>query len=227
MPDIPNRDEIERKLSRELGKLNQEQMNRLIEKLGYPPRVENVPAEFWQELNTELLGAITPYLQKLYLDSAAQFLAAQSIGVDWALVNQSAVNWASRYSYNLVQGMTANTQAALQSAISGYYQAGQNMGTLTNSLSGLFGPARSENIAITEITRASAQGELETAAQIVADNPSIETVSIWNTNNDDRVCPICGPRNGKPQGEAWQEPPPGHPRCRCWLTHKIRVRKNG
>jgi hypothetical protein len=226
MADIPNRTELERKLARELGKLNQAQMARLLEQLGDPPRMENVTAQFWQEIGGELLNVITPFLQRLYLDSAAEFLAGQSIGVDWAIVNQQAVDWASRYSYQLVGGITTNTQAALQSAVSGYYQSGQSMGTLTNSLSSLFGPVRAESIAVTEITRASAQGEIDIANQIMRDNPSIETISIWQTNKDDRVCPICGPRQGKAQGDGWTDPPPGHPRCRCWLNHKIRVRKS-
>jgi hypothetical protein len=226
MADIPNRDELERKLARELGKLNQAQMARLLEQLGDPPRMENVTAQFWQEIGGELLNVITPFLQRLYLDSAAEFLAGQSIGVDWAIVNQQAVDWASRYSYQLVGGITTNTQAALQSAVSGYYQGGQNMGTLTNSLSGLFGPVRAESIAVTEVTRASAQGELDISNQLMRDNPSLEIVQIWNTNKDDRVCPLCGPLDRKEQGDGWTIPPPIHPRDRCFLTQKIRVRKS-
>jgi hypothetical protein len=225
MADIPNRTELERKLARELGKLNQAQMARLLEQLGDPPRMENVTPQFWQEIGGELLNVITPFLQRLYLDSAAEFLAGQSIGVDWAIVNQQAVDWASRYSYQLVGGITTNTQAALQSAVSGYYQGGQNMGTLTNSLSGLFGPVRAESIAVTEVTRASAQGIEAIAKQIELDNPSIEAVMYWNTDRSDTVCPVCGPRNGKARGDGWTDPPPAHPRCKCWPTYKILVKR--
>jgi hypothetical protein len=223
MPDIPNREQLERLLGRELGKLQQAQMTRLLELMGDPPRLDKVPPDFWATMGEELLAVLRPFLSKLYLNQAAEYLAGQSIGVDWALVNTSALNWANRYAYDLVTGITANTQAALQAAVSGYFQNGQTIGQLQEMISPLFGPVRAEMIAVTEVTRAASQGELDIVKQIVKDNPSIQAVAVWQTNNDDKVCPVCGPRNHKEQGNGWDEPPPAHPRCRCWLNHKVSV----
>jgi len=41
---------------------------------------------------------------------------------------------------------------------------------------------------------------------------------IWHTANDEKVCAICGPREGQifpieDKDEVW----PAHPYCRCWL----------
>jgi hypothetical protein len=226
MPDVILRDELERKLGRELGKLQQDQMARLLEYMGDPPQLERVPPEFWNTIGEELLGVLRPFLSKLYLDQAAEFLGSQSIGVDWALINTQAVNWAGQYSFDLVKGITDNTRTALQSAVSGYYQtAGQTIGELQDKIAPLFGPVRAESISVTEITRASVQGEQGIVDQIMADNSSLEDDPEWSTNNDDRVCAICGPRNGKRLSSGvWTTPPPAHIRCRCRLNHKFKVR---
>lgn len=47
-------------------------------------------------------------------------------------------------------------------------------------------------------------------------------VPIWTTARDDRVCPICGPLDGR-RYEIWRETfpsgPPAHPNCRCGLIY--------
>ena len=88
-------------------------------------------------------------------------------------------------------------------------------------LSTLFSESRAHTIAITEITRAYAAATL--ATQRMLQNADIETSLVWRTSSDELVCPICGPRNGKRQGNGWETPPPAHARCRCWLTLKINV----
>lgn len=49
----------------------------------------------------------------------------------------------------------------------------------------------------------------------------MRTELIWQTSGDGDVCPVCAGRNGKRQGDGWQEPPPSgcvsaHG-CRCTL----------
>jgi len=38
---------------------------------------------------------------------------------------------------------------------------------------------------------------------------------IWQTMDDERVCPICESQDGLPESE-WTYDQPAHPRCRCW-----------
>ena len=225
MPDVIQRDELERKLGRELGKLQQDQMARLLEYMGDPPRLERVPSEFWNTIGEELLGVLRPFLSKLYLDQAAEFLGSQSIGVDWGLVNTSAIDFVNSYTFDLVKNITQTTQQGLQQAMSAYFQNGQTIGELEASISGYFGPVRASSISVTEITRAAAQGEQGIVDQITRDNPSLQPVAIWSTSNDSLTCPLCGPLNGKKQGDGWTELPPRHPRCRCWVNHRFTVIK--
>ena len=46
--DIVNREEIERKLARVLSRDLRAELGKLLDYLGDPPRLENVPPEYWQ-----------------------------------------------------------------------------------------------------------------------------------------------------------------------------------
>jgi len=219
MADIPNRDELERQLARTLGKLQRSQMARLLEYMGDPPSLERVPAEFWDEIGGELADALRPFLGTIYTDAAQRLIESGPVGVEWTLVNTRAAEWARQYTFDLVKGVNDHTRAALQDAVSGYYESGQTIGELEEQISGLFGPVRAEMIAVTEVTRASVQGERAIANELR--NEGIDMIPVWQTNNDEIVqeCPICWPRHNQPITDDFF--PPGHPRCRCWVTHEL------
>ena len=71
-------------------------------------------------------------------------------------------------------------------------------------------------IAVTEITRAAAEGVKLTQETLRSSGLSFER--IWRTANDELVCPVCGPLNGKPEREWGGVEPPAHPNCRCSAT---------
>ena len=219
MADLPNRDELERQLARKLGGLQRAQLGRLLEALGDPPKIDNVPSSFWDEVGRELAGIIAPFLEDIYLQQAKRLMEKNPVGVDWALVNEKAIEWASRYTFDLVRNINTVSRRAIQKAVSAYFERGQTIGDLEKALSGLFGPVRAEMIAVTEITRAASQGEMSFVDDLKA--MGIEMIVKWATNRDELVCPICAPRNGKKQGDGWDAPPPAHPRCRCWLNSEL------
>jgi len=88
----------------------------------------------------------------------------------------------------------------------------------------MFGAERAEIIAITETTRAAVEGERGVIAEL--EQHGIRMYPVWMTRNDELVCPICAPRNGKPiqpGNETNGEYPPAHPRCRCgvgWVQER-------
>ena len=103
----------------------------------------------------------------------------------------------------------------------------------------VFSPRRAEAIAATEVTRAITQGETAARFEIYADDPenragfqggetppiiiSDGLVAIWQTEEDGRVCPLCGPLNGKPARDwigQFPQGPPAHVNCRCWLIYE-------
>ena len=93
--------------------------------------------------------------------------------------------------------------------------------TIKNLLTPIFGETRAKNIAITESTRAFAEGNA-IAAEELRNNGFIVN-EIWNTVNDNLVCAICDPLNGTVRGVGWNMLPPtgSHIGCRCFITNEV------
>lgn len=227
MADVVNRDTLEALLARTIAKDLRGELSKLMDLLGDPPNIYNVPIEFWNNSGHAMQATIEPILRDVYLQQAETQLSELSIGVDWALINENAVTWTSQYTFDLVRGINETSQRLLRNSIDAYFRNPTTIGDLQRSLSGVFSPMRAEMIAVTEVTRAAAEGEQRVVNQIIADNPDMESIDIWLTNRDDITCPICAPRHNQPRGSNWTENPPAHPRCRCWLRHDFRLRKNG
>lgn len=222
MPDIPNRDELERRLARMLGRANRTWLAKLLEYLGDPPSLDNVPADFWDKSGKELAQTLLPFSERVYLDAAERMLASVPIGVNWDLINTAASEWARGYTYDLIRGINETSRRAVQQAISAYFEQGLTIGDLRERLGRIYSPVRAEMIATTEVTRAASMGEQALAQEIA--NQGIQMTAVWQTNNDEMVCPICGPLHERPESEwrnAHPDGPPAHPRCRCWLNHEF------
>lgn len=235
--DVPNRDELEALLAGAISKNLTGELRKLMELLGDPPSLDNVPSSFWENGGKALRGAIVPILQGTYTEQAKVLVDQLTIGVDWALVNQRAIAWVSQYSFELVRGITTTTQRGLQTAITAYYRDSMTIGALRGMIAPMFGPVRAEMIATTEITRASVEGELGLVQEVERANTSIKMIARWSTNNDEKVCPICRPLNARkaagydggrpywihPETKKRYGPPPTHPRDRCWVNWEMTV----
>lgn len=141
----------------------------------------------------------------------------------WELANNAAAQWAMSYGYELVRGLLQTTRDALQAEVAEYIRNSETIGQLTARIrqSSGFSEQRARRIAITEITRAFAIGGLQAwkASGVIEQRE-------WRTNSDEKVCPQCGPLDGKVVGlnEEFDEgviSPPRHPSCRCWHVPKI------
>lgn len=220
MSDFPARADWERRIERGLASAFAPWLDRLLALLGDPPHPDNVPASFWREVSADVAGELRPALESVWIASARDFAAGRAaISLDWSVINRRAARWAETYTYDLVKGIEATSRRKLQSAINVFFRDGLTKAQLEAKIAPLFGPVRAQMIAVTEVTRASVQGELATVREIRRANPGIALVPVWNTNNDELVCPICRPRNQTRQGELWYDPPPAHVLCRCWLNH--------
>lgn len=220
MPDIQDRSEKEKAYANLVAKLLRTYGGNILEVLGDPPDLANIPDDFWDTEAARWMEALVPFGSKVYLDSARQLLETIPIGIDWALINERAVTWASSYTFELVGGINDTTRTALQSAISSFFEEPITRGDLEERISPLFGPERAEMIAVTEVTRAASEGEQAVAKELAKEG--IEMIAVWQTDNDELVCPLCEPRNEQPQ-EKWDtdEFPPLHPRCRCWVNYEL------
>ena len=83
--------------------------------------------------------------------------------------------------------------------------------------------ARAATIAVTETTTAYSAGEAAAAAAIEAAR-DVRLPVVWLTEEDEKVCPLCGPLHNKgPVAWAHLYPsgPPAHPNCRCRKARRI------
>ena len=217
--DIVDRNELERKLARVLSKGLRAEMKRLLDLLGDPPYLSRVPYEYWQNGWKNIQRDVEPILVDTFISQAESLMNSVGIGSDWAHFNEIAADWGRAYSYNLVTGMEGTTRSALekllQKNVPGYFEEGLTSKELARRLEPQFGVVRSEMIAVTETTRAAVEGERAYVQELVKETGR-EMIPIWLTANDDRVCVICGPKNGKPITDG--QFPPAHPRCRCGVA---------
>ncbi len=220
MAELPDRFEWEGKIGKDIAKLLRKQMGALLELMGDPPDLANVPEAFWAEGGEEMRAVLQRNFQQIYLSSAEQALLGQPIGVEWGLINQGAIQWSRQYAFDLVSGITQTSRRVVQEAVSGFFENQLTMGDLRQMLSQTFGPVRAEMISVTEVTRASVQGEMAIIDELRKEG--VEFVSTWVTSRDDRVCPICSPLDGTVDWVGnFPVGPPAHVRCRCELSHRF------
>lgn len=182
-----------------------------------------ISEEFWNKWFLRLQTVSEAELKQsavIAAREAAQELVAQGITIDWNLINVAAQQWAEQYSYDLVKGITATSKKLLDNALSVWIGSGKPKSALIKVLKPWYGKARAEMIAVTETTRAYAEGNR------VAWHTSGVPKMKWFTAEDELVCPVCGPLADKVtevQGNGFAgvgakvAVPPAHVRCRCYI----------
>lgn len=138
----------------------------------------------------------------------------------WELANNAAAAWAITFGQTLAGMMLMTTTERIQNEIANYILNSETMGQLIQRirLGNVYSEERARQLAVTEVTRAFAEGNMAAwrAAGVIEKRR-------WNTNNDELVCPVCGPLAGQVRGldDEFGDGiplPPAHPRCRCWIT---------
>lgn len=175
-------------------------------------------ASFWDNERELMYRTVFPLVQsaaiagaKTALDNLVDDLG---VGLDWGVVNEAAIKWARAYTYELVNGITDTSAKFLQEAVSEWSASGRPLDELIDLLEPMFGEVRAEMIAVSEVTRAFAEGNLSAwTASGVVDEADIMTAE------DEAVCPICGEAagNGPYSLETARGLLPLHVRCRCWF----------
>lgn len=147
---------------------------------------------------------------------------------DWAQINAVARAWAREHTFELVTGITDTTRAIYQEQVDAWLASGEPLSALSAALEPYLGAVRAERVAVTEVTRLYAEGNLLAWRE----SGVVEEV-MWMTAEDDIVmeCPICWPLNGLTEALAVRDgfggygAPPAHVRCRCWLKPIVNAAK--
>lgn len=202
------------------------QLGDVMEALGDPPNLTNLIGTFWTEQRDKMRAALVPELHRLALHGTEALAPtkAEPLPILWdeAVISEEAMRWARQYGYDLIRDLNERTQRLVQEQVQHFAETpGGTLGQLRASLDSAFGIRRAQTIAVTETTRAFSQGMDLVHHQI--SSAGIQMDKVWQTSNDERVCPICGPNHDKKERE-WMGvsgPPPAHPNCRCWVTLRL------
>ena len=194
----------------------------------YHPRVAAAIAagEATDAIVSEMRDALVTALARQLTDIAYRRILANSLDTvviyEPAVINQRALDWATQYTYDLVSKLTDTTRDVVKQAVEQFVSTpGMTRDDLVAMLEPAFGDVRAGMIATTEVTRAYSMATNE--YQQMLSDAGIAMVKVWNTNNDDRVCPICAPLDGEPE-DNWpsdlSDGPPAHVNCRCTTSLK-------
>lgn len=179
-----------------------------------------IPLDVWDQLASELQRAIRPQLETAYIEAAQELSGGIGFGVDEMALASAAQKWAATYSFDLVTGINATSKERLAGVLTDFFAAPMSNRDLQEKLAAIYGPRRANTIAITEVTRAAAEGQAWIARQLGA--AGVSMIAIWETRLDEFVCPVCGPRHDTAQGTVWFMLPPAHPNCRCGVRYDYR-----
>jgi len=148
----------------------------------------------------------------------------------WDLANEAAASWAEMYGLQLTRQLAQTTTPRIQKLIAEWIRNGEPFYMLRDRIMDgyFFSASRAETIAVTEVTRAFARGNLAAWEQ-----SGVTDGKKWQTAVDELVCPICAPLHNKVVGlgNQWTtrdggiSSPPAHVRCRCWLVPYIDIDK--
>lgn len=170
-------------------------------------------AAFWERFQTRMVGAALPLIRKGALE-AAELNLGLGLAVDMDLVNQAVIDFSTTYSNTWWQRLETTTRNSLRRSIVAWQDAGlgsAGLPDLVNSIEPMFGAARAERIAATEVTRIFDEG-----SKLAQQSAGIETQE-WQTSKDARVDDICRALDGKrfPIDEGPRPVQDTHVGCRC------------
>lgn len=178
--------------------------------------------EFWQNEEEAIWSAVVAiYLSTLMqgVEGGIALLPPELRPlVDIDAINADVLEQANRFRDGVVLSIMRTTREQADAVYDEWLETGGgDLGVLDALLAPIFSEARAEMIATTEVTRAFQNGN-----DLVWLATGYIQFHQWNTQRDERVCPICGPKDGNIYvigGEA----PPAHPRCRCWVSPVVRL----
>lgn len=211
-PNADAKDAAERRLQRRIRQELDRQYTALDDHLMQQLTLPG--SEYWDEAEKELREILEPELREGAYDSAQTNSDRIPIEMNWNTVSAEVLAWSEQYGFDLVSGINDTTVQVLQRALTDYAANPTTIGELVESIKPAFSDFRAQRIAVTEVTRAYSQGMQ--ILQGVADDRGFNMRSVWHTNKDELVCPLCGPMDGTLITDGVY--PPLHPNCRCWVT---------
>lgn len=161
------------------------------------PTIDPRLAEFWENekslLSEELAGILLPIVLSGASGGFEMLPDAIFQLVDLDKFNQQVIDFLHRYRLALVDGLTTTTRNQVIVLIDDWIRSGEPLRSLQAQLAILpaFSISRAKRVAITEVTRLYAQGNM-----MAWDATGFVSGKKWQTRRNELVCPLCGPLHG-------------------------------
>lgn len=209
--------------------------------------------EFWQPYLPQLRREFSDLTMDILIaggDAGAGSILAGSAIVDWDVFNEDALTWLDMYlGGGAVPGLTQegayawswalndSTRRGVTREIDRWVRSGAPLPELEKRLGSFFDEKRAHRVAVTEVTRIYASGNV-----MAWKASGVVSGKRWRTAVDERACPICSKLNGSfvELDRGWEfnqamldaDPalaralraplavvvPPAHVACRCYLA---------
>ena len=216
--ELTDRKRFEAEMERRLGKVWSDQRKELMGLLGDPPNMSNVPESYWNNGGKAIRKIIASVMEDIYLVQSFALVEQVNLAVDWMMVNQHAMDWASLHALEKSKLIMDTSRSNVQDLIQRYYLEDWDIDELTRRISRWYDPARARTVAITETTNAAVQSQKEMADWLKREY-GVQFKEIWRTSEYDRVCPQCAPLDGQPCEEVGY--PPKHINCACYVEYEM------
>jgi uncharacterized protein with gpF-like domain len=175
---------------------------------------------FWAAEFAMMADALRPLINEVVAEAIEFGVADLASVVDVDPVIENASIFAEQQTGQLITKINDTTRNEVQDILARSVEENWDLARLTEELTPLFGEQRAKLIAITETTNAYQGGADFAAAEL--QGQGYNAVLVWSTVRDSRVCQICEPRDGKVQGDGWQDTGAAHPGCRCDVIVEIK-----
>ena len=97
--ELPNRKELDAKVARALARLSGQHRRELIELLGDPPSIDNVPEKFWDKVQAETEEKLAALLLLIFAASSMHHGLDRDVSLEFAekFAERRAAEVASKY----------------------------------------------------------------------------------------------------------------------------------
>lgn len=192
-----------------------------------------LPSGFWQSYRDDIRNEIASPLRQHIEQSFSNYSDYVNY-IDQAGAIEDIDTMMTQAIEGTAQGIANNAQASYDALVAQGISEDEIIQRMAMRLSA----GHAEQIAITEMTRAEAYFSDALAARL--QEQGLNTQIRWLTGEDEKVCPICSPADGKLKdepitsvaggwnGQTWGNRfgrPPAHPRCRCQTVVELPQRR--
>lgn len=226
MPDLSTRTDHEEALTALMLSLFAQCQSEAIDWLGFPPKAENLPTDFYARMEHDVEAAFVEVLYVIYLESATNVADAAGLVRDTEKRAAEARAWAKKRSEELARQLRDRIDLAISDEIRTAWEAREDAAAAAGLVLGIgviFSDSRAESIGVTETTAAISAGEINEVDRLSIEF-DVNATAVWVTEADERVCEVCAPLDGTSEeqwGGEFPSGPPAHPNCRCTLDWNI------